>query len=238
MYLFQPLLGFQSLKFFSASPCEKAFLAASFVAAVSFSHRVYKRNAFYCSLKNTNTPLSLFHLYDVSELAWGILTVIQMRAAGKKISSGLFKCSYSILNLQRTKPCHSNCSLGTRKGRLTKEMCKEKMQERNLWKLCHERPTAIRAAKGTSWCPSDISMFPPEYFCWRFTQNTPNSSNMKERGTSLTTAQESDNSDKELQASDHRAEFSQGLSLPTRGTTGANLLRNLGKTWVLGRESM
>lgn len=236
MYLFQLLLGFQSLKFFSASPCEKAFLAASFVAPVSFSHRVYKKNAFYCSLKNTNTPLSLFHLYNVLEMA--ILTVIQMRAAGKKISSGLFKHSYSILNLQRTKPCHFNCSLGTRKGRLAKGMCKEKMQERNLWKLCHERPTAIKAAKGISWCPSDISMFPPEYFCCRFTQNTPNSSNMKEWCTSLVTAQESDNSDKELQASDYRAEFSQGLSLPMWGMTGANLLRNLDKTWVLWRESM
>lgn len=65
MYLFQPLLGFQSLKFFPASPYEKAFLSASFVAAVSFNHIEYKRNAFSCSLKSTNTPLSLLHLYDV-----------------------------------------------------------------------------------------------------------------------------------------------------------------------------
>lgn len=227
MYLFQPLLGFQSLNFFPASPCEKAFLAASFVAAVSFSHTVYKRNAFYCSLKNTNTPLSSFHLHGVSELAWGILTVIKMRAAGKKISSGLFKHSYSILNFQRTKPCHFNCSLRTGKGRLAKGMCKDKMQETNPWKLCL---TAIKAAKGMSWCPSDISMFPPEYFCWRFTQSPANSSNIKEWCTSLIRAQESDNSDKELQTADYRVEFSQGLSLPTWGTAGANLLRNLDKT--------
>lgn len=169
------------------------------------------------------------------ELAWGILTVIKMRAAGKKISSGLFKHSYSILSFQRTKPCHVNCSLWTQKGRLAKGMCKEKMQETNLWKICHERPRAIKAAKGMSWCPSDISMFPPEYFCWRFTQNTANSSNIKEWCTSLKTAQESDNSDKELQISDYRAEFSQGLSLPMWGTTGADLLRNLDKNcWCSG----
>lgn len=113
------------------------------------------------------------------------------------------------------------------KGRLAKGMCKEKMQETNPWKLCL---TASKAAKGMSWCPSDISMFLPEHFCWRFTQNPAKSSNIKEWCTSLTRAQESDNSDKELQTSDYRAQFSQGLFLPTWGTAGANLLRNLGKT--------
>lgn len=115
-------------------------------------------------------------------------------------------------------------------------MSKEKMQETNLWQLCHERPTAIKAAKEMSWCPSDISMFPPEYFCWRFTQNIANSSNIKEWCTSLPAAQESDKSDKELQTSDYRAECSQGLSLPTWGTAGAKLLRNLGRScWCSGR---
>lgn len=175
------------------------------------------------------------------ELAWGILTVIKMRAAGKKISSGLFKQSYSILNFQRTKPCHVNCSLWTGKGRLAKGMCKEKMQETNLWKVCHERPRAINAVKGMSWCPSDISMFPPEYFCWRFTQNTANSSNIKEWCTSLITAQENDNSDKELNI------WLQSWIQP--GALPAHVRNNWCKSaeefgqkllvlWVLWRESM
>lgn len=178
------------------------------------------------------------------ELAWGILTVIKMRAAGKKISSGLFKQSYSILNFQRTKPCHVNCSPWTGKGRLAKGMCKEKMQETNLWKVYHERPRAINAVKGMSWCPSDISMFPPEYFCWRFTQNTANSSNIKEWCTSLITAQENDNSDKELQISDYRADYRiQPGALPAHVRnnwckSAEEFGQKLLVLWVLWRESM
>lgn len=45
-------------------------------------------------------------------------------------------------------------------------MCKEKMQVGKPVKtLCHGRPTAMKAAKQISRCPSDTSVFPSEHVC-------------------------------------------------------------------------
>lgn len=71
-----------------------------------------------------------------------------MRAAGKKITPVCFKHSYTILNLQRTKICHFNFSLQSKKRQVKVKMCKDKMQaDKPVKTFCCGKSTAIKAAK-------------------------------------------------------------------------------------------